>query len=78
VTAKRTEIALRIAAVMALLGLAFMVWAVLVPTPMPVVLAMSVGQGLGTLSLLIFGAVVLSDLRRRRILDDDRGEGKAP
>jgi hypothetical protein len=78
VTAKRTEIALRIAAVMALVGLAFMVWAVLVPTPMPVVLAMSVGQGLGTLSLLIFGAVVLSDLRRRRILDDDRGEGKGP
>jgi hypothetical protein len=69
VTRRRAERALRLAAVLALLGLAAMVWSVIDPRPMPVVLAMSVGQGLGTLSFLIFGAVVAIDLRRKRILD---------
>jgi len=60
---------LRIAAVLAMVGLAFMVWAVLAPTPMPVILAMSVGQGLGTLSFLLFLLIVADDLRRARVLD---------
>jgi hypothetical protein len=69
-TRRRSELALRVAAVLALFGLAAMVWSVLAPRPMPVVLAMSVGQALGTLSFLIFGVVVAADLRRRRILDE--------
>ena len=39
-----------------------MVWSLLEPTPMPVLVAMSVGQVLGTISLLMFGAVVLADI----------------
>jgi hypothetical protein len=57
---------LRLAAVMTLLALALMVWSVLEPTPLPVMLAMTVGQGLGTASLAIFGLVVLKDLTRTR------------
>ena len=56
---------LQVAAVLALFGLAMMVWAVLVPTPMPVVLAMTVGQGAGTLSFLLYLLVVIADLREK-------------
>jgi hypothetical protein len=61
---------LRIAAVLTLLGLAFMVWAVIDPSATPVMIAMSVGQGLGTLAFLIYLGVVLADLRRARIFSD--------
>jgi len=65
VSSRRREQMLRIAALLALFGLALMVWAVLVPTPMPVVLAMTVGQGAGTLSFLIFLLVVIAELREK-------------
>lgn len=58
---------LKISAVLTLVGLAFMVWSMLEPTPMPVILAMSVGQGLGTLAFALFGLAVLIDqLRKQR------------
>jgi hypothetical protein len=57
---------LRAACLLALLAIALMVWSLLIPTPMPVVVAMSVGQVLGTLSLLAFLYVVAADLRRAR------------
>ena len=49
------------AAIMTLVGLALMVWSMAQPTPMPVILAMSVGQGLGIFAFLLFGIVVLID-----------------
>ena len=56
-----------VAAIMTLVGLALMVWSMAEPTPMPVILAMSVGQGLGILAFLLFGIVVLVDqLRKQR------------
>jgi purine-cytosine permease-like protein len=56
-----------VAVIMTLLGLALMVWSMAQPTPMPVILAMSVGQGLGILAFLLFGIVVLVDqLRKQR------------
>lgn len=51
----------------ALAALALMVWSLLEPTPMPVLVAMSAGQVLGTLSLLAFGGVVLADLRQAHL-----------
>jgi hypothetical protein len=55
------------AAIMTLIGLALMVWSMAQPTPMPVILAMSVGQVLGIFSFLLFGIVVLVDqLRKQR------------
>ena len=58
---------LQISCVLTLAGLALMVWSMLVPTPMPVIFAMSVGQLLGTLAFGMFGYVVLVDqLRKQR------------
>jgi hypothetical protein len=53
------------ACILALAALALMVWSIFDPRPVPVILAMSVGQGLGTVSLVTFLAVVAADLRRR-------------
>lgn len=58
---------LQISCVLTLVGLALMVWSMLVPTPMPVILAMSVGQLLGTVAFGIFGYVVLVDQLRAQL-----------
>jgi hypothetical protein len=57
---------LQAAAVLTLLALALMVWSVLVPTPLPVMLAMSLGQALGTSAFAMFVVAILIDLRRSR------------
>ena len=57
---------LRISAVLTLIALALMVWSMLDPTPLPVMLAMSVAQGLGTLAFSLYGLAVYKDLRRIR------------
>ena len=61
----RTSVILSIASVLALIGLALMLWGVLEPTALPVIMAMSVGQGLGILSFLLYLGVVAADLRKR-------------
>ncbi|MBL0215294.1 MAG: hypothetical protein IPQ07_15580 [Myxococcales bacterium] len=55
---------LQVSAVATLLALALMVWSMLAPTPLPVMLAMTVGQGLGMLALGAYVFVVIKDLRR--------------
>ncbi len=60
---QRSETLLRVACVLTLVSLTLIGWAVLHPRPMPVIVAMSVGQGLGTLAVLLFAIVVLRDLR---------------
>ena len=57
---------LRASAVLTLVALAMMVWSVLRPTPLPVMLAMSLGQAVGTAAFAIYGYIVLVDLRRIR------------
>jgi hypothetical protein len=66
----------RIAALLTLPGLALMVWAIVDPRATPVMIAMSVGQGLGTLAFLIYLGVVLADLRRTRVFSDDEPDEK--
>ena len=65
--------ALRVSAVLTLVGLGFMVWSMIEPTPLPVMLAMSVGQAFGTLAFAIYLYVVVSALRRdyRRVRPQD-------
>jgi len=68
---------LRLAAFLALAGLALMVWSLLDPRPIPIMAAMSVGQGLGTLSFVIFLVVVVQDAwraNRKRKLEDSKEE----
>ena len=57
--------ALRWAAALTILGLALMVWSLVQPTPLPVMLAMTVGQAIGTLAFGIYLYVVARDLRRK-------------
>jgi hypothetical protein len=57
---------LRISAVLTLVALALMCWSLLVPTPLPVLVAMSAGQALGTLAFLIYGIVVFKDITRAK------------
>ena len=69
-TLRFTYRALRWAAVSGLVSLGLMVWGVIDPHPISLVIAMSVGQVLGTLALGVFVLVVLADLRRARVLSD--------
>jgi hypothetical protein len=64
--------------VIALVALALVVWSIVDPRPVPVVIAMSVAQGLGTLSLLLYLLVVVMDLRQKRVLSDAPPEDKEP
>jgi hypothetical protein len=57
--------ALRVSCVLTLVGLALMAWSMVQPTWMPVMLAMSVGQLVGTTAFAIFVVVIVRDLRHR-------------
>jgi hypothetical protein len=57
-------LALRVSAVLTLVALALMAWSILQPTPLPVMLAMSVGQGIGCLAFGLYLYVVIRDVRR--------------
>ncbi|MGD0525007.1 MAG: hypothetical protein ABSE49_07680, partial [Polyangiaceae bacterium] len=50
----------------ALAALALMTWQVFDPTVWPVMVAMTLGQVLGTVSFAAFGYVVFADYRARR------------
>jgi hypothetical protein len=55
---------LQVASALALIALGLIVWSLVDPGPIPVILAMSVAQGIGTLSFAAFLLVVVRDLRR--------------
>jgi hypothetical protein len=59
--------ALRWAALSGIASLALMVWGVLDPRPIALVIAMSVGQALGTVAFLVFCLLDLTDLRNARV-----------
>lgn len=61
-TASRERL-LVFACVFGLVGLALMSWSLFSQGWLPVMAAMSVGQGIGTLSFVLFLVVVLIDLR---------------
>lgn len=63
-----SERLVRVACALALGGLALMVWSVFDPTVWPVLVALSVGQVVGTLSFVIFLVVVARDLGVRKRL----------
>ena len=56
---------LRFAAVMAIVALVLMVWAIFDSRVVPVMIFMTLGQILGTLSLVIYLVVLFTDTRRR-------------
>jgi hypothetical protein len=52
------------ACVFGLIGLALMTWSLFDQGWIPVMMAMSVGQGMGTLSFALFLVIVIIDLRK--------------
>lgn len=57
--------ALKASCVLTLIAMALMTWSILQPNPLSVMVAMTLGQVIGTLSLAIFlWVAVLVDLRR--------------
>ena len=60
------ERVVRVAAVLALVALPLMVWSIVDPTVWPVLVALSVGQGIGTLSFALFLLAVARDLGVKR------------
>lgn len=55
------------ACILTLIALGLMAWSLLVPTVWPIMLAMTIAQGLGTLAFALYGYVVFRDMRRRMI-----------
>jgi hypothetical protein len=66
ITKSRSHTLLRISGVLTLIALALMVWSMLEPTPLPVMLAMTVGQAVGTSAFALYLFVVIRDVRRDR------------
>lgn len=62
-TASRSRL-MAYACVLGLIGLALMSWSLFDQGWIPIMMAMSVGQGIGTLSFALFLVVVIIDLRR--------------
>jgi hypothetical protein len=62
---------LRLACVLALVGLAVMVFSIVVPRPLAVIGAMSVGHGIGAAALLCYLVAIVIDARRGRAKESD-------
>jgi len=54
---------LSISAILTLIALVLMVWSMIDPNPLPVMIAMTVGQGIGTLAFGLYLYVIVHDLR---------------
>jgi hypothetical protein len=67
-----SERIIRVACVLALVALPLMVWSVFDPRVWPVLVALSLGQGLGTLSFVMFLIVVARDLGVKKKLREDQ------
>lgn len=55
---------IRVACYLASIALVLMIWSVLTPDVVPILLAMSVGQGLGIVALLCYLLAILSVVRK--------------
>jgi hypothetical protein len=62
---KHARLILSVACWLALAAIGLMLWSLFDPRPLPVVVAMSVGQALGTLSLMSLVYVIIADWRAR-------------
>jgi hypothetical protein len=60
---------LRTAAVAAIVAMGLMVWPMFHPDALVIMAALSIGQGLGTISLLAFIYVVIRDMRRSGVFE---------
>jgi len=66
-----------VSCLLTLIALVLMAWSLFDPTPIPIIASMSLGQVVGTLSLGLFGYVVVADLRAQ-IARRPRGSSHPP
>jgi hypothetical protein len=64
----------RLAAVLALVALPLMVWSTIDPTVWPVLVALSIGQVIGTLSFALFLLAVARDLGVKKKIREAKEE----
>jgi CHASE2 domain-containing sensor protein len=76
-TASRSRL-MTYACILGLIGLALMSWSLFEQGWIPVMMAMSVGQGIGTLSFVLFLVVVLIDLRQAEFRTSEPPAEPAP
>ena len=69
---RRQKLLLSGACVLALVALALIVWSIVDPRPMPVVISMSIAQGLGTLSLLVYLRARVLGRDERKARDEEK------
>jgi len=69
---------IQVSAVLTILALALMAWSMLEPTPLPVMLAMSVGQLIGTVAFALYGIAIWRDFRQSRRDRRDSASKVAP
>jgi peptidoglycan/LPS O-acetylase OafA/YrhL len=60
---------LRYSCLLTIVGLALCMWSLFDPRPIPVVIAMSVAQGIGSLAFGLYLWVIVLELRRKRVFD---------
>ncbi len=72
--ARRAHKVIVVACVLCLIALALIVWSLFSPTVLSVMVAMSLGQALGTVSLVLYLWAVIADLLRARVLGDKQDE----
>ena len=72
--ARRAHKVIVVACGLCLIALALIVWSLFSPTVLSVMVAMSVGQALGTVSLVLYLWAVIADLLRARVLGEKRDE----
>ena len=65
-TDRRHRVGLYSSCALTLVALALMAWSELVPRPLPVIIGMSLAQGIGTGAFLLFIWVVVDDKRSNR------------
>lgn len=80
VTTRRLRILVNVAVVAAIIALGVTIWSIHDSRPLPLVVGMMVGQGLGTLALAAFLFVVVVDLVRHRVIGPkaDMGQSVPP
>jgi preprotein translocase subunit SecF len=63
-----------LAALLALISVVLIAWSAIDPTPLALVIAMTAGQAVGTVSLIVLAAAIIMDLRRARLLSRKGGD----
>ncbi|MCK6547185.1 hypothetical protein L6R52_15145 [Myxococcota bacterium] len=69
---RRAHTLLVVASILTLVALGLIVTSLLVPRPLPVILAMSLGQVIGTCAFALYLVVIIADLRSRRVFSGER------